>query len=83
MAVRSVDDGTSEPTRDLSSARVPFDDDATLVEDRDLVGELFGLVEVLGGEQHRGAPAGEFLDGLPHLDAALRGRARSSARRGR
>ena len=26
---------------------------------------------------------GELLDGLPHLDARLRGRARSSARRGR
>ena len=47
-------------------------DDPTLVEDRDPVGELLGLVEVLGGEQHRGALPGEFLDGLPHLDAALR-----------
>ena len=30
-------------------------DDPSLVEDRDPVGELFGLVEVLRGEQHRGA----------------------------
>jgi hypothetical protein len=42
------------------------------VEDRDPVGELFGLVEVLGGEQHGRAALGEFPDGLPHLDARLR-----------
>jgi hypothetical protein len=42
------------------------------VEDGDLVGELFGLVQVLGGEQHGGALAGELPDRLPHLDAPLR-----------
>ena len=47
-------------------------DDPALVEDRDPVGELLGLVEVLRGEQHRGALAGELLDGLPHLDPRLR-----------
>jgi hypothetical protein len=41
------------------------------VEDRDPVGELLRLVEVLGGEQHRGAAVGELLHGLPHLDAGL------------
>ena len=46
-------------------------DDGALVQDRDPVGELFGLVEVLGREQHRGAAAGELLDGLPHLEARL------------
>jgi hypothetical protein len=47
-------------------------DDPALVQDRDPVGELFGLVQVLGGEQHRRAALGELLDGLPHLDARLR-----------
>jgi len=42
------------------------------VQDRDLVGELLGLVEILGGEEHGGAAAGEVLDDLPHLEAALR-----------
>jgi len=46
-------------------------DDPALVEDRDPVRELLGLVEVLRGEQHRGAVAGEFLDGLPDLDPRL------------
>ena len=46
-------------------------DDPTLVKDRDPVGELFGLVEILRREQHRRALLGELLDGLPHLDAPL------------
>jgi Metallo-beta-lactamase superfamily len=33
---------------------------------------LLGLVEVLRGEQHRGALAGELLDRLPDLDPRLR-----------
>jgi len=41
------------------------------VEDRDPAGELFGLIEVLRGQQHRGAPAGEFLDRPPHFDPRL------------
>ena len=55
----------------LSSVEGAVDDDPTLVEDRDPVGEVFGLVQVLRREQHRGAVLGEFLDGLPHLDAPL------------
>src|SRR5215218_11210137 len=46
-------------------------DDPTLLEDRDPVGELFGLVQVLGGEQHRRALPGELLDAVPYLDAPL------------
>ena len=46
-------------------------DDPTLVEDRDPVGELFGLVQVLRGEQHRGPAPGELLDGPPHLESRL------------
>src|ERR1700722_9828463 len=48
------------------------DDDPAVVEDRDPVGQLLGLVQVLGGEQHRRAARGEFPDGLPHLGACLR-----------
>ena len=46
-------------------------DDPALVEDRDPVGELFGLVEILRRQQHRVPLRGEFLDRLPHLDAGL------------
>ena len=46
-------------------------DDPPLVEDRDPVGELFGLVQVLRREQHRRAAPGQFPDGLPHLEAPL------------
>ena len=47
-------------------------DDRALVQDRDPVGELLGLVEVLGGQQHGRAALGELLHRLPHLDARLR-----------
>ena len=47
-------------------------DDPSLVEDRDPVGELFGLVQVLRREQHGRALPGELLDAVPHLDARLR-----------
>nr|BFF10470.1 hypothetical protein GCM10025699_17730 [Microbacterium flavescens] len=47
-------------------------DDAALVEDRDPVGELLGLVEVLRGQQDGRPIRGELLDGIPHLDARLR-----------
>src|ERR1700728_1207867 len=46
-------------------------DDPPLVQDRDPVGELFGLVQVLRREQHCRAAPGEFPDGLPHLEARL------------
>src|SRR5687767_574204 len=46
-------------------------DDPALVQDRDPVREVLGLVQVLRGEQHRGALAGELSDGLPDLDPRL------------
>src|SRR5262245_32118672 len=42
-------------------------DDPALMQDRDPVGELLGLVQVLHGEKHRRSAPGEFPDGLPHL----------------
>jgi predicted ATPase/DNA-binding SARP family transcriptional activator len=47
-------------------------DDPPLMQDRDPVGEVFGLVQVLRGEQHRDALPGELPDAVPHLDAGLR-----------
>jgi hypothetical protein len=47
-------------------------DDPALVQDRDPVGELLCLVQILRGQQHSGASGGEFLHGRPHLDACLR-----------
>ena len=47
-------------------------DDRALVQDRDAVGELLGLVEVLRRQQHGRAALREILDGLPHLEARLR-----------
>jgi hypothetical protein len=46
-------------------------DDPTPVEDRDPIGEVFGLVQIVRREPHRRAVLGEFLDGPPHLDARL------------
>lgn len=46
-------------------------DDAALVQDRDAVGQMFGLVEVLRGQQHGRARVREFLDHAPHFDAGF------------
>ena len=43
-----------------------------MVDDRDAVGELVGLVEVLRGQQDRAAVADEVPDGVPHLAAGAR-----------
>jgi hypothetical protein len=48
------------------------DDDPAAVQDGDPIGELLRLIEVLRGQQHRGAAVGELLDRLPHLDPRLR-----------
>ena len=52
------------------------------VDHRDPVGQLVGLLQVLRGEQERGAVGLELADELPHVDRGCAGRARSSARRG-
>ena len=61
--------GRREQLLELGEGAVHLD--PALVKDRDPVGELFGLVEVLRREQHRRPLLGELLDGLPHLDAPL------------
>ena len=45
------------------------DDDRALVQDGDPIGELLGLVQVLGGEEHGRPAVGQVLDHLPHLYA--------------
>ena len=58
-------------------------DDPAVVEHRDPVGELVGLVEVLGGEEDRHAVGDELADDCPTSCGGCAGRARWSARRGR
>src|SRR6266540_3177306 len=65
-----LDRGGREEVLELGEGAVG--DDPTLVEDRDPVGQLFGLVQVLRGEQHRRALPGELFDAVPHFDASLR-----------
>src|SRR5690606_12395617 len=45
-------------------------DGATVVDDHDVVGELVGLLQVLGGQQQRRAFPDQYGDDLPHRQAA-------------
>jgi hypothetical protein len=47
-----------------------------VVDDRDPLGDLVGFLQVLGGEQHRGAERGDLADQLPHVAPAARVQAR-------
>ena len=47
-------------------------DDLAVVDDGDRVGELVGLLEVLGREQERRALADEAADDVPHAEPAAR-----------
>ena len=47
-------------------------DDLAVVDDGDLVGQLVGLLEVLGREQERRALADEAADDVPHAEPAAR-----------
>ena len=60
------------PTDALSSPRRALGDHPAVVDDRDPVGELVGLVEVLRGQQHRRALGDERADDVPHLVAPAR-----------
>ena len=50
----------------LELARRALGDDPATVKDRDPVGELVGLVQVLGGEEDRDALGRQPADGIPH-----------------
>ena len=64
--------GASGRRDDLSSSERALGDLDAAVDDRDPVGELVGLVEVLRGQQDRAAVADELADGVPHLTAGAR-----------
>ncbi len=58
--------------RRLELAGVPSAITFAVVDHRDAVGELVGLVEVLRGQQHRRAVGDDGPDDVPHLVAAAR-----------
>ena len=58
----------SPPTCRLSWRRCPGDD-LPVIDDRDVVGEPIGLLEVLGRQQQRRAARDQLLDQRPHLEA--------------
>ena len=66
----------------LELVRGALGDHPSVVDHRDPVGELVGLLEVLGRQQQRGAVGLELADELPDVHARAAGRARSSARPG-
>ena len=73
----------SPPTSRLSAAGVAAGDDPAVVDHDDVVGEALGLVEVLGGEQQRGAVGRRGCRARPTARCGHGGRGRSWARRGR
>ena len=65
---RDVEDVTGELVLELERRAVG--DDGAVVDDHDVVGELVGFLEVLRGEQQRGAVVHEIAEVRPELDAA-------------
>ena len=60
------------PDLSLEGVRRALGDDLALIDDPEVVGELVGLLEVLGGEEERHAVvAGEMCDLVPEGGAAL------------
>ena len=72
--VGSGDDGMDVVATDLPLERagVAAGDDAAAVDDDDVVGEALGFVEVLRGQQQRGAAVDERVEDLPQLGARPR-----------
>ena len=78
-ATRLVADDDVDPVAAelvLELRRRALGDHAAVVDDRDPVGELVGLLEVLGGQQHGRPFVGERPHGAPHLVAPARVQAR-------
>ena len=69
-----VEGQLDQPTRHelLQLAGRPTGDDAALVQDRDVVGQLIGLIEILRREEHGRPAVGQLADRPPHLVASLR-----------
>jgi len=72
--VGPVDDDVDPVAAQLGLELVgrPLGDHPAVVDHRDPVGQLVGLVQVLGGQQHRGPAGDEPPDALPDLVAAAR-----------
>ena len=70
------------PRRRFSSAEVPSARTRAAVDHHDAVGQQVGLLEVLGGQQHRGAVGHQAPHGVPEVAAARPGRGRWWARPG-
>ena len=72
LAVADVhlDDVAADPLLELG--RSTGGDGPTVVDDDDLAGEMVGLIEVLGGQQHVGPVLHERPDRRPQLDPAPR-----------
>ena len=83
-ARRRARPAASRPQRALQLVGRARGDDPAAVDDRELRGELVGLLEVVRREQDRHLLLlGQPRDLLPHLGSRLGVEARSSARRGR
>ena len=63
----------SPPTWRLELVGGAGGDDLAVVDHRDPVGEPVGLLEVLGGQQQRGAAADQLGDARSHMPSRLRG----------
>ena len=59
-----------DPAERLELVGRALGDDLAVVDDGDVGGQLVGLVEVLGGEQHVGARRHQVADDVPQLVAA-------------
>ena len=70
------------PVLAFSSAGVPLRHHQAVVDDHDLVGQLVGLVQVLGGQQHGGAVGHHAAGWSPRPGCGPAGPARWSARPG-
>ena len=62
----------SPPCCAFSSVGRAGGDDLAVVEQDDVVGERVGLLQVLGGEDQRGAAADQLAEHVPELVAAFR-----------
>jgi hypothetical protein len=65
-----LDDVAAGPLLEL--ARGAGGHDPAVVDDHDPAGQVVGLVQVLGGQQHVGAGRDQRPDGVPELDPAAR-----------
>ncbi len=74
-AARGVGEGEGEAfaaDAGLEGGGGALGDDPAVVDDGDGVGQLVGLLQVLGGEQHGGAGGDQFPYALPGVGAAAR-----------